>query len=213
MSDKIGVCIASRGMVFSKTMESVIQNLKGKDFELYMAHDLPIPDCFNVPLKRALKDKCKLIWFVEEDMYVPSDTLDKMLALFSAGHSVISSDYADRRTRESLVYRNEKDEILYTGMGCMLVKAELLKKLLPELIQTYVFWLVKNDDGITELQPHPEIKNKGYGTQDVYLCYSLKELGEDIVLVDSKIGHLQLIEKGKSNQNNGAHKIETVYVT
>lgn len=207
---KIGVVLPSRGLVFSKTMESVFNNTKGKDWQLYMAHDLPIPDCFNIPLKLSLKDGCKLIWFVEEDMYIPPDTLDKMLALFAAGEKVISSNYADRRTGKSFVELDNNGEVLYAGMGCLLVDAEILKKMAPDYLQTCVFW-IKTGGGEKWLEPHPEIKNTGYGTQDIWLNWKIRELGYKIALVDSKIGHLQLVEKSPDNTNTGQHKIDVIY--
>lgn len=188
-------------------MECIFQNIKGKDCELYMSHDLPIPDCFNKPLNKALLDDPELIWFVEEDMYLPSNTLDKMVELYEAGNLVISSEYADRRTGRTLVTRNSKGEVLYSGMGCLLIHNSVLRKMEEPIIRTGVFWL-KDDD----YEYHPELTAKGYGTQDVYLSWKIREQGHKIVLVDMDIGHLSLIEKSEDIINNGQHKIETVYI-
>ena len=209
---RIGIITASRGLVFSKTMESIFSNIKGRDCELYMAHDLPIPDCFNTPLKKALDDGCDLIWFVEEDMLIPEGTLDKMIKLYLKGNKVISSEYADRRTGKSFVERDNEGNVLYAGMGCLLVDANLMRELSPDYIQTCVFW-IKNEDGVKYLEPHPEIENKGYGTQDIWLNWKLRQLGHNISLVEAKIGHLRLTKTGEDNNNKGTHLIETVYVT
>lgn len=208
---KIGVVLPSRGLVFSRTMETVIDNLKGYDFTLYMAHDLPIPDCFNYPLARALKDNIDLIWFVEEDMTIPSKTLDEMIALFTAGHQVVSSEYADRRTGRNLVCRNEKGTVIYTGMGCLLVDAKVFEKLEKPYLRRATFEKVDTKDGF-DYKLVDSSNNEWYGTQDVYFSYTLRKLGIKIQIVKAKIGHLQLVERGKNETNAGAHEIKEIFI-
>lgn len=211
MIDKLGIILPSRGLVFSKTMESVFNNIKNKDCNLYITHDLPLPDCFNIPLEKALKDKCNLIWFVEEDMLIPEGTLDKMIKMILRGSTVVSADYANKNNGESFTFKN-KNEVLFTGMGCMLLDSSVFKKIKKPYIRQGTFW-IKEDEGNKYLEYHPEIPQKGYGTQDVYLCQELIRTGNKIDLVDAKIGHLKLIEKSDPLSNNGKHTIKEVYIT
>jgi len=209
---KIGVCLSSRGLVFSRTMESVFKNTKGKDWELYMTHDLPLPKCFNVALNRALKDKCDLIWFVEEDMLIPEGTLDKMIEMMSNGLTVISTDYPNKHNGDSFVYEDGRGNILFTGMGCMLLDSKVFKDMDKPYIRQGTFWIKQDDSNATYLEYHPEITQKGYGTQDVYLCHQLTENGNKIVLVDAEIGHMKLVGTSDPLSNNGQYKIEEVYL-
>lgn len=213
MKEKIGVVLPSRGLVFSRTMESVFENIKGKDVQVYMAHNLPLPTCFNYPLKKALDDGCTLIWFVEEDMVIPGGTLDKMLEEYSKGSMAVSTEYADRRTGKTLVQRTKKGEVLYSGMGCLLVHRSIFDKMEPPWLRTCVFWLVTDEEtGEVNYEPHPELPFKGYGTQDVWLSWNIREQGHQIKIVDAEIGHLQLVERAADQQNQGQHDIEAIYI-
>lgn len=207
---KIGVILPSRGTVFSRTMESVFENVKGKDnVELFMSHDLPIPICFNSPTKRALDSGCDLFWYVEEDMLIPPGTLDRMLAL---DRPVVSVDYADRRSGASLTYRKKNGEVLFTGMGCMLVKREVLEKMEVPWFRRMVFWLDESDDGDIDYIPKPDLIPNGYGTQDAYFHYTIHQLGyKTDMIYDIKVGHMILDEKGQDIKNNGTDDIRIIY--
>lgn len=214
MKEKIGIILPSRGLIFSRTMESVFENIKGNDFSLYMAHDLPLPDCFNAPLKKALDDGCNLIWFVEEDMEIPDGTLEKMLREYRKGFMAVSTEYADRNTGKSLVQRNHKGEVLYSGMGCLLIHRSILEKIGEPWLRKCVFWKITDDEtGEISFEPHPELPANGYGTQDVWLSWNILNQGHPIKLIEAKIGHMKLKERGPEHENNGQHIIETVYIT
>jgi hypothetical protein len=210
---KLGIVLASRGTMFSKTMESVFNNLKhafkAPNYELYMAHGLPIPDCFNTPLEKALDDGCGIIWFVEEDMDIPADTLSKMFAL---DEPVVTTNYADRRTGVPLILRNN-GEIDFSGMGCMLVRREVFEKMERPYCRKMVFWKVENEDGTHYWQPHPEVECKDYGTQDIYLCWAMRNAGYRIVELENVgIGHMSLLTKAEDLINNGGDIVKTVYL-
>lgn len=211
---KLGIIVPSRGLVFSRTMESVIKNIKGVDnYELYMAHDLPLPICFNAPLKKALDEGCDLLWFVEEDMLIPEGTLKKMIEEHEKGFKFVSTEYADRRTGVTLVQRKKTGEPIYTGMGCLLVDRVIFDNMEPPWLRTCVFHLITDDDtGDIDYEPHPEIPFKGYGTQDVWLSYNARKQGHPLHVINAKIGHMQLIEKSKDCENQGQHEIETIFI-
>jgi len=207
---KIAVIMASRGLVFSKTMETVFDNINdnlvGNTFKLFMAHDLPIPDCFNVPLLDALASKPDVVWFVEEDMVIGQGTLAAMLKEFNNGYKFITGEYVDRRTGANLICRNEKGVVIYTGMGCLLIDVKIFDKLPQPYLQQKCFVKVKTAHG----NDYKMIKGKvsWYGTQDAYLSCMVRKLGYEIKVVKTKIGHLQLLEKGKDEKNAGQHKIK-----
>ena len=208
-SQKIGVVIASRGTMFSRTMESVFRNIKGFNFELYMAHGLTIPDCFNVPLEKALDDGCDWIWFVEEDMFIPDGTLKKM---FNIQNPVVTVDYADRRTGVPLAFRDNLENIVFSGMGCMLIKREVFERMEKPYLRQVVFWKKTEDNGDIWLEPHPEIKTEMYGQQDIYLCWAIKRAGYYIAeLPNANIGHQRLVTKAE-DVKNGVDMVEIVYI-
>jgi hypothetical protein len=206
---KIALIIPSRGLIHSRTVESILANAKygGFDCDWYMAHGLPIPDCFNLPTEQALKGKYDYLWFVEEDMLIPKVTLKRMVEKDS---DVVSVDYADRRTGEPFLKRNKQGEVVYTGVGCMLVKWGVFADIKSPYFRT----------GLFEEQPDGNIKEvelkkprETYGTQDVYFCKSLRDAGYKIdILENTNIGHLQIDGWGKDGLNNGTHDIHPVYI-
>lgn len=205
----IAVITASRGTMFSRTTESIFNNIYGKEAKLYMAHELPIPICFNYAFQKAYKDGCDYFWFVEEDMLVPDGTLDRLLA---TDEPVCGVDYADRRTGKSLTFKNKKGEVLYTGMGCLLVKREVMDKISPPWFKRMVFWIMDTDDGDVDYVPKPDIATTGYGTQDVMFCYEIRQLGYKInMLWDIPVGHMTLEKKGDDVINNGADMVKIIY--
>lgn len=207
---QIAVIMASRGLVFSKTMETVFDNIKdnlaGNTFDLFMAHDLPIPDCFNAPLEQALATKPDAVWFVEEDMVIGKGTLAVMLKEFNNGYKFITGEYVDRRTGKNLICRNEKGIVIYTGMGCLLIDVKVFDKIPQPYLQQKCFVRVKTAHGSDYKMTTGNVN--WYGTQDVYLSCLVRRLGYEIKVVKTKIGHLQLLEKGDDVKNNGQHKIK-----
>jgi hypothetical protein len=56
MNIKVAVIIPSRGLMFSKTAEEIVRNTQGLPHQKFFSHKLPIPDCFEWPTIKALKD-------------------------------------------------------------------------------------------------------------------------------------------------------------
>jgi len=205
---KINVVLPSRGLVFSRTMDSVFRNLRGMESSLFMAHDLPIPECFNTPMEEALGEYCDYVWFVEEDMLLPDFTLAKMIYMDC---NVVSVDYADKRTGRPFLQKDGHGHVLYTGVGCMLVKRDVFNHLERPFFKEALLKL--NDDGSTEEIIGAKTEGLVYGTQDVYFCNKLLEAGYEIdVLNDADIGHLTVLTFGENNKNDGSHKITAIYI-
>lgn len=202
-----GVVLPSRGLVHSRTVESLITNLYGRAWGLYMTHDLPIPDCFNVPVEQALKEGVDQIFFVEEDMVFPPNTFQRLMQM---DVPVASVDYADRRTGRSLVLRDKKGEVVLSGMGCLLVKREVFGRLKRPFFKRAVIELM--DDG--DIRAREDIDpTTSYGTQDAYFCTKIRQAGYDInLLPDAKIGHLRIDSYGEDVKNDGKHRITPVYL-
>lgn len=207
---KIAVILASRGLVFSKTMESVVSNILENvqhkiTFKLYMAHNLPLPECFNQPLTQALNDKPDLVWFVEEDMVIGSGALTEMLGLIYNGYKIVTGEYVDRRTNKNLTVKNEVGTVLFCGMGCLLIKAELFKAFTAPYIKQGCFKRIDTPNGSDyELIDR---QTTWYGTQDVYLTHKLRQVGGAIGVIKAPVGHLELIKTGDDLKNNGTHAI------
>jgi len=198
-------------MVFSKLMESVLQNLKGKEYEIFMQHGISIPNCYNFAMEAVVKSQgITHVWFVEEDHVFPNDTLDRMLAV---NVDVVATAYGDRRSEVNLVQYQNNGDVIYSGMGCMLVKREVFDKLESPYFRTVFIELKKDEKGFVTLIPRSNIHSEGYGGQDIYFCTTLVNSGFKInLLPNSKVGHMMLMETGKDGTNQGKHIIKTVYL-
>lgn len=204
----IGVAIPTRGLIHSRTIESLMNNLKGLRFSIKISHDLPIPDCHNFCVDELLKSpQISHLLLLEEDMLLPDDTIAKMVFMDC---DVVSVDYADRRTGTAFMKKDHLGNVVYTGVGCMLVKREVFKNLRPPYFREGLF--EEQDDGTIVERPTSRPR-ASYGTQDVYFCNSLTKVGYSIDILESaNIGHLQIEEWGADKTNKGSHKITAVYI-
>lgn len=200
----IGVILPSRGLIFSKTAEEILNNLKGVPHKIYFSHQKPIPDCFNLPIGRALKDKVSHLWFVEDDMILPPDTLSTLLA---SNKAVATADYPINKAGRGAVFSVD-GRVVFTGTGCLLVKREVFEELKQPYFRTDMRWNIKNYGTFLKLTRSKTGKIEGYGLHDVNFCMNL--WGKDIPmhLIDTKLGQRKLVSWGKAGSNDGAHLIE-----
>lgn len=203
---KIAVILPSRGLIFSQTADELLQNLTGFDYDLFFAHGLSIPECFEKPLTEALRGSYTHIWFVEDDQILPDDILDSMLI---TDVPVATCDYPVSKDGQGAVFKTKEGEVLCCGTGCTLVKREVFDKLKAPYFRTDIRWNVTNYDKYIRLTAN-EGGNKtleGYGLHDVTFGLKLYKAGIPISVIGN-IGQRKLKALGKVGSNNGAHQIE-----
>lgn len=190
---KLAVCIPSRGLINSRTISSVLDNLKTiENWSLFFTHDLPIPDCFNTLVADALEWGADYIWFVEEDMLIYEDTLIKMI---EANKDIVTVDYPVTETAHAVV----RGKFTYCGTGCTLVSRGVLEK--TGEFRSNIEYLLPN------FTPH-EVKSVGYGRHDVDFCIKAQRAGYDIHVIGNA-GQYKLKQLGQSKTNKGRHEFET----
>lgn len=206
VSVKIGVIFPSRGLVFSKTAQELLDNLKGYEYRIFFSHRKPIPECFNEPVMYALDDSSIThIWIVEDDMIMPKDTLTKLLEVDKA---VVTADYPVTKEGRGSVFKDADNRVLFCGTGCLLIKREVFDELKTPYFRTDSKWNVKNyGDHIKFFEVHNGT-NDGYGLHDITFCFELQQLNIPIHTIRRKLGQRKLIELGKAGTNNGAHQVE-----
>lgn len=207
VSVKIGVIFPSRGLVFSRTAQELLDNLKGYDYEIFFSHGRPIPDCFETPLQMALFDaNITHIWIVEDDMVLPKDILKKLLAVDKA---VVTADYPITKEGRGSVFRDASKKVLFCGTGCLLIKREVFNELKSPYFRSDTKWNVKNYGKYIKFTAVHNESGDGYGLHDITFCFELNDLNIPIHVIPTKLGQRKLVELGKSGTNNGAHQIET----
>jgi len=201
---KIGVIFPSRGLVFSQTADELLQNLKGHLHKIYFSHKLPIPECFEVPTEKALKDPTIThLFFVEDDMILPPDILQQML---DKNVAVVTVNYPTTSRGDSSVL-TVKGRIIYGGTGCTLVKREVFNELKKPYFRDDIVWIPKNK-GDHLLFTGKLMTKKGYGLHDVNFFINLYQLEIPVHKLDITIGQRKLIALGKAGTNDGAHNIK-----
>lgn len=201
---RIAVILPSRGLMFSETADELLQNLEGYDYDIFFAHGLPIPQCFENPLTEALQGSYSHIWIVEDDMILPNDTLDSMLVMDSP---VVTMDYPVDKKGQGVVFADKAGRVVFTGTGCLLVKRQVFNKLSKPYFRTDIKWGITNYGKFIRLTANTMPNLEGYGLQDV--TFGLKLWKAEIpISVAGKIGQRKLIALGEVGSNQGAHQVE-----
>lgn len=203
---KVAVILPSRGLIFSETGDEIMQNVKGIDRVFFFAHRQPIPEAFEKPTNRALlDDSVTHLWYVEDDMVLPPDTLKKMLKMDKA---VVTADYPVNKNGRGSVFTVDK-RVIFCGTGCLLVKREVFDELKSPYFRTDIRWNIKNYKDFIKITRVKTGEIEGYGLHDVNFCLNLYQKNIPIHALDTPLGQRKLIALGKAGSNKGAHKIET----
>lgn len=201
---KIAVIFPSRGLALSQTCEELLDNLEGYDYEIFFAHGLSIPNCFNKPLERALEGRFTHFWFVEDDMILPKNTLKKLLAEKSPA---IMCDYPIDSEGKAAIFSDPDANAIYGGTGCLLVTRDFLKAYKKPIFHTDIAWDIKIGE-VVEVKPR-EVKGNLYGLHDVNFSLEAYQRGTPIRVSKVVCGHRKLKQLGAQATNIGQHNIES----
>ena len=204
-SVKVAVILPSRGLIFSRTAEEVLNNLKGIPHKICFSHQKPIPECFELPTVKALEDPdITHLWFVEDDMALPPHILKDMLDVDKA---VVTVNYPTTAKGDSSVL-TVKGRIIYAGTGCTLVKRAVFDELKAPYFRTDIMWQPKNRGDHILFRAVERGEREGYGLHDVTFFIRLYLLEIPVHKLNYTIGQRKLRALGKAGTNDGAHKID-----
>ena len=201
----LAICIATRGLVHSRTVESVLKNIQETNFicKFFFTHDLSIPDAQNKLVQDALDWGADYLWFVEEDMLIPDDTFSKM---YQMGGQVVAVDYPVGEKRYNCIARKQ-GQILWSGLGCTLFRREVFEIIPPPWFEINKTVRITNEDPF-EYVIDEKVSYK-YGGHDILFGLKCREKGVVIVQLEGiTAGHIKPVESGKSGYNDGIHKFE-----
>lgn len=201
---KIAVILPSRGLMMSETADELLQNLEGYDYDIFFAHGLGIPECFEKPLEQALNGSYTHIWIVEDDMILYKGTLACMLDM---DIPVVTMDYPVDKKGQGVVFSDKGGRVIFTGTGCLLIKRPVFDKLSKPYFRTDIKWGVINYGSFLRLRANSIPNLEGYGLQDVTFGIKLWQARIPISVAGT-IGQRKLLALGKVGSNDGAHQIE-----
>lgn len=201
---KIAVVLPTRGLVFTEVEEAIekarhtfITHSERVDIEVVRSTNLPIPDSHNELTKIALLGHPEYIWYIEEDTVPPRNAL---YDLIKADADIAFIDYAINGWACSAKF--EDGEILWSGLGCTLVKAKVFEKLSYPYFRTDKS-LSLNDDTYFQWLDMP---NK-YGGHDIWFFCKAREAGFKLTQVSGECKHLRIDVLGQAGINNGFHQL------
>lgn len=193
---KVAIGIPSRGLIHSRTIESVIKNAEDKTVVWLFSHGLAIPDCFNKLVDDFLKTNATHLWIVEEDMAIPDNLLEKMLA---EKDPIVTVDYPVVRSYPTI---SKNGKYTLGGTGCILIKRKVF-----ETIGKPYFESIARD--ASTLEP---IEGSVWGGQDMDFYIKAQDKGFSVTVLKSKVGQYYVDEMGVPQTNDGFHKITAHYL-
>lgn len=202
--EKLAVILPSRGLMFSETLEELLNELEGFNFEIFWAHGKSLPDCFNEPTERALADPTVYaLLFCEDDMIIPKGMLRRM---FDVNYPVVAMDYPFRQNGDATTLHDPEGKAYWTGTGFLLVARTVLESMpKPIWITNQTFDPFVDKDTI-HFWPR-KLNKVYYGLHDLNFGLILYSAGLPIHVMAQTGGQRKLVSLGKKHTNNGAHVI------
>lgn len=202
---KLAIVIPSRGLMFSKTLEDVLRELKGFEYKLFWSHGKSLPTCFNDPTEQILNDPdIFAVLYCEDDMILPKGILKKM---FDQHYPVVALDYPFKNDGDSTMLHDPAGNAIYSGTGFILIAKSILQALPKPIFRTDTAWdtMIKGD----ALVFWPRTLTKvAYGLHDVNLGITLFANDIPIKPMEQTAGQHKLVKLGAQNTNSGKHLIK-----
>jgi len=205
--EKLAVILPSRGLMFSETLEELLRELKtlSFDWEIYWAHEESLPDCFNKPTNRALKDPNNFAFlFVEDDMIIPKGILMEM---FEERYPVVALDYPFRQNGDSTCLHDPDGFAFWTGTGFLLAARQVLENFQKPIWRTDTTYEQFIDTDTLHWWPR-KLTRIFYGLHDLRFGIILSSQEMPIKPMDRTAGQRKLVKLGQAGVNNGKHEIE-----
>lgn len=205
--DKLAVVLPSRGLMFSETLEDLLRELEGFNYEIYWAHSKPLPQCFNDPTEEAMKDpSVYAVLFCEDDMILPKGILKEM---FAQNYPVVALDYPFQQDGDSTVLHDPQGMAYWTGTGFLLVARQVLDGLDKPIWRTDRTFDPFIDKDTIHFWPRV-LEGTHYGLHDLNFGMVLYSSGVPILPMERTGGQRKLVKLGEKLSNNGAHDIKEI---
>lgn len=202
--EKLAVILPSRGLIFSQTLEELLGELEGFNYEIFWAHGKSLPDCFDDPTERALADPdVYALLICEDDMIIPKGILKEM---FAVNYPVVALDYPFQQQGDATVLHDPEGKAYWTGTGFLLVAKEILEKMDKPIWRTDRTFDPFIDKDTLHFWPR-KLTKIYYGLHDLNFGLTLYSAGLPILPMKRTAGQRKLRALGKAGTNNGVHDI------
>lgn len=205
--NKLAVVLPSRGLMFSETLEELLNELEGFEYEIFWSHANPLPKCFNDPTERALADPSVFaILFVEDDMIIPKGILREM---FAEEYPAVALDYPFQQDGDATVLHDPKGFAFWSGTGFLLVARQVLENMPKPIWITHRTFDPFIDKDTIHFWPR-QLDKVHYGLHDLNFGMVLYSAGMPIKPLARTAGQRKLVKMGGAHTNTGAHEIAQI---
>lgn len=202
--EKLAVILPSRGLMFSETLQELLEELEGFNYEIYWSHGNSLPECFNLPTEKALADPSNYaLLIVEDDMIIPKGILKQM---FAENYPVVALDYPFQQQGDATVLHDPEGKAYWTGTGFLLVARAVLENMQRPIWRTDQTFDPFIDKDTIHFWPR-KLNKVYYGLHDLNFGLILYSAGLPILPMKQTAGQRKLKALGRANTNNGAHDI------
>lgn len=203
--DKLAVILPSRGLMFSQTLEELLRELEGFNYEIFWAHEKSLPDCFNDPTEEALADPDVFaVLICEDDMILPRGILRRM---FEQNYPVVALDYPFQQDGDATTLHDPDGKAFWTGTGFILINRQVLDQMEKPIWRTNRTFDPFIDKDTIHFWPR-NLTKVYYGLHDLNFGLVLYSAGMPILPMEQTAGQRKLVKLGRKNTNNGAHEIK-----
>ena len=182
---KIGVGVPTNRLIKAKTASSLLRLIAHSKHEyefIISTRGFNTSENRNYIASQAIKRDCTHLFFVDDDMIFPEDTLDRLLA---HDKDIVGAVYNTKYEVQTPVieYDGEKSETeifrcAAIGTGCLLIKCEVFRKV-PQIWFNYEW----NENGSVKM------------SHDWLFCHKARDCGFEIWADPTlEIGHLGIKE-------------------
>lgn len=199
----IAVCIPSRGLMHSRTMDDILRNVdyaqdKRGHFPVryIFSHGRGQPEAQNYITEEALKlTGLDYICYIDDDMAIPEHVLDEMMGKDA---DVVTAAYpCTAHGSNALHIRDGKFES--TGLGCVLLKPHVFKKLDKPYFRCDVDYTWNGEE--LESTPSREGVSR-HGGHDVFFSQQLVKAGIIPSVIDTKLGQYNITNNSYRKYGN-----------
>jgi hypothetical protein len=190
--------------MFSATLEELLRELEGFNYELFWAHEKSLPACFNEPTERALADPDVFaVLICEDDMIIPKGYLKRM---FDANYPVVAMDYPFRQNGDATTLHDPEGKAFWTGTGFMLIARGVLESIPKPIWRTDQTFDPFVDTDTIHFWPR-KLNKVFYGLHDLNFGLILYSAGLPVMPMAQTGGQRKLVRLGDRHTNKGAHEI------
>ena len=200
----IAVILPSRGLLFTETLKELLEELSERVYTIYWSHGNSLPNCFNKPLQRALKQPHSHILIVEDDMVIKKGTLQKLI---DANADIIACDYPMSSDPSGTVLYDSNHKAIFTGTGFILIKKHVFDTMPQPIFKSNISWDFKPMGNRVKFTAKESNPKTAYGQHDITFGLYQYVNNKPIEVAKTILAQRRLVQKGTNASNNGTDEI------